>query len=151
MFLDVLMISSQVQGPGPLQSMNTRGQSVVQLESCLRPKIGEAAERCGIRLEKSKLSRGDSLVGSVVSAMAHLKKISGSSLKSPSRPGRGFTPLSKEVSIEQQASQLRAFPATTAPQASLDLKRDYIVEALQQLGIDVRPLHSHKNVNISLL
>ncbi|WMV23936.1 hypothetical protein MTR67_017321 [Solanum verrucosum] len=24
MFLDVLMISSQVQGPGPLQSMNTR-------------------------------------------------------------------------------------------------------------------------------
>ncbi|PHT41030.1 hypothetical protein CQW23_19884 [Capsicum baccatum] len=41
---------------------------------------------------------------------------------------------------EQQASQQGAFPATTVPQAPSDLKRNYMVEALQQLGIDVRPL-----------
>ncbi|WMV07650.1 hypothetical protein MTR67_001035 [Solanum verrucosum] len=46
MFLDVLMISSQVQGPGPLQSMNT--SPVVKVlnncKSCLRQKVGEVAE-----------------------------------------------------------------------------------------------------------
>lgn len=41
---------------------------------------------------------------------------------------------------EQQASQLETFPATTVPQAPSDLERNYMVEALQQLGIDVRPL-----------
>lgn len=41
---------------------------------------------------------------------------------------------------EQQASQLGTFPATTVPQAPSDLERNYMVEALQQLGIDVRPL-----------
>lgn len=41
---------------------------------------------------------------------------------------------------EQQAPQLGAFPATTVPQAPSDLEINYMVEALQQLGIDVRPL-----------
>lgn len=41
---------------------------------------------------------------------------------------------------ELQASQLETFPATTVPQAPSDLERNYMVEALQQLGIDVRPL-----------
>jgi len=41
---------------------------------------------------------------------------------------------------EQQAPQLGAFPATTVPQAPSDLERNYMVEALQQLRIDVRPL-----------
>jgi hypothetical protein len=43
---------------------------------------------------------------------------------------------------EQQASQQETFPATTVPQAPSDPdpERNYMVEALQQLGIDVRPL-----------
>ncbi|PHT51788.1 ATP synthase subunit alpha, mitochondrial [Capsicum baccatum] len=41
---------------------------------------------------------------------------------------------------EQQASQQGAFPTTTVPQTPSDLKRNYMVEALQQLRIDVRPL-----------
>ncbi|WMV23431.1 hypothetical protein MTR67_016816 [Solanum verrucosum] len=43
-------------------------------------------------------------------------------------------------SSEQQASELGMFPATTVPQAPMDLKRNYIVEALQQLGIDKEEL-----------
>ncbi|WMV51853.1 hypothetical protein MTR67_045238 [Solanum verrucosum] len=46
MFLDVLMISSQVQGPGPLQSMNTRPvvKVLYNCKSCPCQKVGEAAE-----------------------------------------------------------------------------------------------------------
>ncbi|WMV26642.1 hypothetical protein MTR67_020027 [Solanum verrucosum] len=42
----VLMISSQVQGLGPLQSMNTHSAVKVRYscKSCLRQKVGEAAE-----------------------------------------------------------------------------------------------------------
>ena len=46
MLLDVLMISSQVQGPGPLQSMKLVQLSKVldNYKSCLRQEVGEIAE-----------------------------------------------------------------------------------------------------------
>ncbi|WMV51777.1 hypothetical protein MTR67_045162 [Solanum verrucosum] len=66
MLLDVLMISSQVQGPGPLQSMNTH--PVVKMLYCCNnypcQGVGESAEY----------------------------------FTNQKRRGRGFTPLSKEVS-----------------------------------------------------
>ncbi|WMV51129.1 hypothetical protein MTR67_044514 [Solanum verrucosum] len=94
MFLDVLMISSLVQGPGPLLSMNTRPVVKVLYNwkvICVR-KLVKLQSTPPIRSDKD-LFRCDKKHFNLFESL--LEK---SNSKIPSRPGRGFTPLSKEVS-----------------------------------------------------
>ncbi|XP_049350219.1 uncharacterized protein LOC125814820 [Solanum verrucosum] len=78
----VNLINNKMHGPWQIKDIidPESGQSAGQLESCLRQKVSELQSTPPIRSDERRLVK--------------------SSSKSPGRPGRSFTPLSKEVSTK---------------------------------------------------